>query len=240
MASRLAIRSLRAAAVRPAVAAPRVFSVPAISARSMATQQSPDEKAASIINSVPSSSLWTKTGGIILGTGVTAAAVSSELYVINEETIITVGFFIIFAAIARTAGGPYKSWAEGHINRIRDTLNAAKEEHTHAVTERIDSVKTLKDVVPLTEQLYKVARETNAIEHENFVLAQEQAIKTEIKSVLDSWVRYEQQQREAEQLELVKTIQANVESELAKPAFKKQLLEEALSRVEQLSQSKAI
>ena len=50
--------------------------------------------------------------------------------------------------------------------------------------------------------------------------------------MLDSWVRYEQQQREAEQAQLVKTVQANIEAELAKPAFKKQLLEEALSRVE--------
>jgi len=239
MASRLAMRSLRTAGIaRPSLTASRVLPIPAY--RSMATQQSPDEKAASVINSVPSSSLWTKTGGVILGTGVTAAAVSQELYVLNEETVITVGFFIIVAAIARTAGGPYKSWAEGHINRIRDTLYAAKEEHTKAVTERIDSVKTLKDVVPLTEQLYTVARETNAIEHENFVLAQEQAIKAEVKSVLDSWVRYEQQQREAEQQQLVKTVLASIEAELARPAFKKQLLEEALTRVEQLSQSKAI
>ena len=45
------------------------------------TEQTPDEKAASIINAVPTSSLWTKTGGVVLGTAVTAAAVSTELYV---------------------------------------------------------------------------------------------------------------------------------------------------------------
>lgn len=44
-------------------------------------EQTPDDKAASIINSVPTSSLWTKTGGVVLGTAVTAAAVSTELYV---------------------------------------------------------------------------------------------------------------------------------------------------------------
>lgn len=45
------------------------------------TEPTPDEKASSIINSVPGSSLWTKTGGVVLGTAVTAAAVSTELYV---------------------------------------------------------------------------------------------------------------------------------------------------------------
>jgi hypothetical protein len=44
-------------------------------------EPTPDEKAASIINSVPQSNLFTKTGGVILGTGLTAAAISSELYV---------------------------------------------------------------------------------------------------------------------------------------------------------------
>lgn len=45
------------------------------------TEPSPEQKASEIINKVPSTSLWTKTGGIILGTGLTAAAISNELYV---------------------------------------------------------------------------------------------------------------------------------------------------------------
>ncbi|KAK1927790.1 putative ATP synthase [Papiliotrema laurentii] len=236
MASRFALRGLRSAAIaRPVVAR----TLP-MATRSMASQPTPDEKAASIINAVPSSSLWTKTGGLILGTGLTAAAVSSELYVVNEETVLAVGFIIIVAAIAKSAGAPYKAWAEGHIERIKGQLNSAKTEHQKAIEERIDSVKTLKEVVPLTEQLYAVARETNAVEHENFRLQQEQAVKAELKSVLDSWVRYEQQQREAEQQALVKTVRENVEAELAKPAFKKQLLEEALTHIEQIAKSKSI
>ena len=90
----------------------------------------------------------------------------------------------------------------------------------------------MKEVVPLTEQLYAVAKETNALEHENFLLAQEQGVKSELKAVLDSWVRYEQQQREAEQVALVQSIRDHVEAEINKPAFKKQLLEEALAQVE--------
>jgi len=119
--------------------------------------------------------------------------------------------------------------------RIKGILNSARSEHTKAVTERIDSVNQLKEVVPLTEQLYAVARETNVLEHENFRLAQESAVKAELKSVLDSWVRHEQQQREAEQAALVQSIQANVAAEFEKPAFRKQLLEEALTQIERES-----
>jgi len=210
------------------------------STRGLASQQSPDEKAAAIIDKVPSTSLFTKTGGVILGTGLTAAAISSELYVVTEETVLAVGFLVILAAVGRSIGAPYSAWANGHIERIKGILNSARQEHTQAVTERIDSVAQMKDVVPLTEQLYAVAKEINEIEHKNFTLQQEVALKTELKTVLDSWVRYEQQQRESEQIQLVKSVQAAVDAELAKPAFKKQLLEEALSHVENMVKAKQI
>lgn len=78
-------------------------------------EPTPEEKATSIINSVPSTSLFTKTSGVLLGTGLTAAAISSELYVANEETVLAVGFFVILAAVASSIGAPYNSWANGHI-----------------------------------------------------------------------------------------------------------------------------
>ena len=118
------------------------------------------------------------------------------------------------------------------LQRIKSILSSARENHTRAVTERIDSVNQLKEVVPLTEQLYAVAKETNSLEHDNFLLQQEQAVKSELKAVLDSWVRYEQQQREAEQAALVQSVRDSVQAELDKPAFKRQLLEEALAQVE--------
>lgn len=52
---------------------------------------------------------------------------------------------------------------------------------------------------------------------------------------MDSWVRYEQQQREAEQAALVQSVRDSVEAELSKPAFRRQLLEEALGQVERES-----
>lgn len=160
--------------------------------------------------------------------------------VANEETVLAAGFLIILYAVGSSIGAPYSAWANEKIAKVRSILNGAREEHTVAIKERISSVAELKDVVPLTEQLYAVSKETNALEHENFLLSQEAAVKQELKAVLDSWVRYEQQQREQEQTALVKTVTENIAAELAKPAFKKQLLEEALGQVEQLAKSKAI
>ena len=65
-------------------------------------QQPPAERASEIINNLPSSpNLITKTGSVVLGTGLLATAISQELYVVNEETFIAIGFAILATFIAR-------------------------------------------------------------------------------------------------------------------------------------------
>lgn len=43
----------------------------------------------------------TKTGTALLGTGLAAAAISNELYVVNEETILLIGSIIVFTYIGK-------------------------------------------------------------------------------------------------------------------------------------------
>lgn len=66
------------------------------------SSQPPAEKASEIINNLPSSpNLITKTGTVILGSGLVATAISQELYVVNEETVIAAGFFVLLTFIAK-------------------------------------------------------------------------------------------------------------------------------------------
>ncbi|KAG8922496.1 atp4 subunit B of the stator stalk of mitochondrial F1F0 ATP synthase [Tulasnella sp. 418] len=117
MASRVAVKSLRTALARPSLAS-AVPRAAAIQSRGLADSnpQPPAERASSILNALPGNSLVTKTGSVVLGTGLTAAAISSELYVVNEETVLAAGFIIIVSFIAKSIRAPYKEWAEGHIN----------------------------------------------------------------------------------------------------------------------------
>ena len=67
---------------------------------SSSSKPPPEQRAAEIINNLPSSpNLVTKTGSVILGTGLLATAISQELYVVNEETVIAAGFFILISFI---------------------------------------------------------------------------------------------------------------------------------------------
>lgn len=76
------------------------------SSRTMASSSSnpppPAERAAEIVDKLPSHpNLITKTGTAILGSGLLATAISQELYVFNEETVIAVGYLILFGYIAK-------------------------------------------------------------------------------------------------------------------------------------------
>lgn len=66
------------------------------------SSQPPSEKASELINKLPSQpGLVSKTGTAILGSGLIAAAISQELYVFNEETVILAGYAILFAYIGK-------------------------------------------------------------------------------------------------------------------------------------------
>ncbi|KAI0258650.1 hypothetical protein BC834DRAFT_910625 [Gloeopeniophorella convolvens] len=242
MASRIALSSLRATAsrARPHAAVPQI-----LAARMMSSTPSnpppPAERAAEIIDKLPSHpSLVTKTGTAILGSGLLATAISQELYVVNEETVIAVGYFILFAYIAKTIRLPYKEWAEGHIARIKGVLDGARAEHTQAVQDRIDAVGEMKDVVALTQGLFALSKETAQLESDAFVQRQRVALAAEVKTVLDSWVRFEQQEKENEQAQLVKTVVDNVLKNISEEKTQKDVLAWAVTEVEQLVKKKEI
>jgi F-type H+-transporting ATPase subunit b len=201
----------------------------------------PSKRAEEIIEKLPSSpSLITKTGTALLGTGLIAAAISQELYVVNEESIILIASVIVFTYLGKILREPYNQWAEGHISRIRNILNEARAEHTGVVKQRIDSVGQMKDVVSITQGLFALSKETARLESENYVQQQKIAVAAELKSVLDSWVRYEQQVKEREQADLTKSVIDKVIASLKDEKVQKDILANAVTEIDQLVKANAI
>jgi F-type H+-transporting ATPase subunit b len=64
------------------------------------------------------------------------------------------------------------------------------------------------------------------------VRRQQVALAAEVKTVLDSWVRFEQQEKENEQARLVKTIVDNVLRNISEEKTQKDVLAWAVSEVE--------
>jgi hypothetical protein len=75
-------------------------------------------------------------------------------------------------------------------------------------------------------------QETARLESETFVQQQKVAMSSELKAVLDSWVRYEQQVKEGEQADLVKAVMDKVNAGLKDERTQKEILAAAVAEIE--------
>lgn len=219
-------RSVRQATLgsRAVLAAPRF----------MSTQVDPKQKASSLIESLPGSSILSKTGILATSAAASIYAISNELYVVNDETILLVTFIGFVGLIAKVVAPLYGEFAKERTAFVTKLLNDARSGHVNAVKERIEQVGSLKDVVSTTKALFEMSKETAALEAESFTLKQKVGTATEAKSVLDSWVRYEAQVRQQEQKQLSSSVIAKVQEQLKDAKFQDKVLAQAIADVEKL------
>ncbi|KAG0371275.1 hypothetical protein BC939DRAFT_484065 [Gamsiella multidivaricata] len=239
MALRLLTKSSSVAAVRPMLAAQRSTASVAFIYALLSTEKqvSPENKAQSIIDSLPGNSLLSKTAYVTALTGAATYLISKEIYVFNEESLVLFAFAATFGGIVKAAREPFNEWADGHINKIRSVLQKARVDHKLAVEERIDQVGQMKDVVDVTKALYALSKETAQLEAEAFELKQKTAFTSEVKSVLDSWVRYETSVREREQSKLAAYMIEKIKADLQDPKLQSKILDESISQVEKIASS---
>lgn len=202
--------------------------------RCLSTQVDPKQKANSIIDALPGNSLISKTGILASTAAAAIYGISNELIVLHDETILVLTFGTFTALIAKFVAPLYTEWADGEIKKVNDLLSDSRTKHVAAVKERIESVSQLKDVVATTKQLFDVSRDTAKLEAENYELKQKIAVAEEAKSTLDSWVRFEQKQRQLEQEQLIKSVLDKVNKEIGNPKFQERVLAESVAEVEKI------
>ena len=195
---------------------------------------SPKEKANSIIDALPGNNLLTKTGTLATAAAAAIYGVANNFLIIHDETILVITFSTFVALVAKFVAPLYTEWADGEIKNVNKLLNDSRNKHVNAVQGRIDSVSQLKDVVPLSKSLFQGSKETAELEAASFELKQKLAIATEAKSTLDSWVRFEQAQRQLEQEQLIKSVLEKVNKEIENPKFQDKVLSYSFAEVEKL------
>jgi F-type H+-transporting ATPase subunit b len=102
--------------------------------------------------------LISKTAILSAGTGISVYAISNELYVLNEESVVMFCVLSVFYGIIAYGGPMYKEWADATIQKYKDILYAARSGHADAVKARIEDVKPLSNVVEITKQLFEVSK----------------------------------------------------------------------------------
>ncbi len=78
-------------------------------------------------------------------------------------------------------------------------------------------------------------QETAQLEAKAYELEQSTSLAAEAKSVLDSWVRFEGQQKTRQQKELAESIIAKIQKELENPKTLQQILQQSIADVESKS-----
>lgn len=122
--------------------------------------EDPKKKAESLLEAVPApgGSPITKAAILTAGAGLSVAAISNELYVVNEESIVALSLLTIFWAVAKYAGPAWGEYAQQQADKISGILNAARADHTSAVKSRIQSVQDLGGVIDITKTLFEVSK----------------------------------------------------------------------------------
>ncbi|KAI7903903.1 uncharacterized protein BX663DRAFT_505647 [Cokeromyces recurvatus] len=241
MAFRLITKSAATAAVatRPSLINTTRQSLGATAVRHYTTQKEvdPKEKAKSIIDTLPGNSLISKTGYLTLGTGLATYLISKEIYVFNEETLVLISTAGLLGVLLKYLREPFTNMANEHIERIKNVLVQAREDHKSAVQERINEVGQMKDLVDVTKSLFELSRETAQLEAEAFQLKQQVNVAHEVKSTLDSWVRHEASLREREQKQLVAYLTEKINKDLQDPKIQQQILDQAILDVQKIAKS---
>jgi len=159
---------------------------------------------------------------------------SKELYVVNEETLVLIAFIGMSTLVYRGLKKPFSEWAAEENERVNGVLRQAQADHKVAVRDRIETVGQLGDIVDVTKALFAMSKETAALEAEAFELKQKVAAAAEIKSVLDSWVRYEAAVREREQKALAEAVIEKIKMRIKESNVQQAILEESVNEAERI------
>jgi len=120
--------------------------------------EDPKTRAQSIIDSLPGSSLISKTAILSTAAGLSVYAISNEYYVVNEETVAAFCLLSVWYGVFTYGGPMYKEWAQAQNEKIKGILNAARADHTQAVKSRIEDVQQMAGVVDVTKSLFAISK----------------------------------------------------------------------------------
>ncbi|KAL2912380.1 atp4 subunit B of the stator stalk of mitochondrial F1F0 ATP synthase [Polyrhizophydium stewartii] len=195
----------------------------------------PSVVAESLIKVFPGESMAAKSGSVLVAASVAAFLISKEIYIIDAEFLEMLCIFAAFYVWYSNGKDMAVEYFQGRKDAIFNALTKARTEHRAVVQERIDHIGKLSDAVDVTKGLYDISKDIAKLEAEAYELKQKVAFNTEVKSVLDSWVRHEANVREQEQKRLVAHVIEKIKADLSDPKLQQNILNQTLADVEKIA-----
>ena len=185
-------------------------------------------KADQILSAFPSNNIIRNTTSLTLLASASAFAISKELYVINDESVLLASFAICIGALYKQLKPTFDQTADNYANNMKKILTDARGQHAKMVQEQIDDSGKLSDITTETKKLFQLSKELINLEKEEYELKQRIELTNTVKQKLDAWNRFEQSQKETEKNRMLQLVMNRVTSELNKKDVQQQLFTQAL------------
>lgn len=198
-----------------------------------------EQKADAIINFFPGSTPLTKAGSLLASASIAAYLISKEIYVFDAEVYEVFAIFGAYYIWYKGGKDSALAYFKDRHAQIVNVLSQARKDHRAVVQERIDHVGKLSDIVPVTDALYDMSKDIAKFEAQVYELEQKIKVKTQIKSALDAWVRYEANVREQEQKQLAESVIEKVKQQLKDPKLQNNLLQQTIADFDKLATKSA-
>src|ERR1700738_711474 len=86
----------------------------------------PKTRAAALIDALPGNSLLSKTGFLTVGTAALATAVSKELYIFNDESVILLCSSLLLYLVVQLGAPGYTEWVKSIQQQQTQLLTSAR------------------------------------------------------------------------------------------------------------------
>ena len=196
--------------------------------RTASKQVDPKVRADELLNKLPSNNYLRNTTTLTLLASASAFAISKELYVYNEESILMAAFLTTAVLLFKQVKPIYSESFEAYSNNMKKVLNDARAQHSKLVKTQYEESSKLSDITAETKSLFALSKELIALQKEEYELKQRIELTTQVKQKLDAWHRFTQSQKESEKQRMLDQVLSRINSELSKKDVQQQLFTQAL------------
>ncbi|RKO94063.1 ATPase, F0 complex, B chain/subunit B/MI25, partial [Blyttiomyces helicus] len=197
----------------------------------------PDPKAVaeSLVKSFPGHTMATKSASVLVAASVATYVLSKEIYILDLETFemgCIFGAWYIWYSQSKDSA---VEWLRERRGTVLKLMEQARADHKAVVQERIAHIAKMENLVDVTKDLFDMSKEIAKLEAEAYELKQKAAFTTEVKSVLDAWVRHEASVRDSNQKQLVAHVIDKIRADLANPKIQQDILLQTIADIESKS-----
>jgi F-type H+-transporting ATPase subunit b len=199
------------------------------------SKMDPKDKAAKLLELIPGSSLLSKTGTLVVGTGAAAFLVSKELILFHPETLILGCFVGLTYLLYRNTSDVVANELDGYAQQLRNVLLSSRQKEQAFLEEQIQNANNAKEAPIIQKELFAMGRKIAMLQQELAAREMRHRIAHQIRHRLDHVITLEAQQRQLEQRTLLARVSDRVLTSLRDPKIQENLLQRSIAEVESVT-----